>query len=555
MSSPKGEIDRSLERTKTEVRARARSHVKCRSGVCLHMPDTKHLRGAQTVNAAEGENPSPSAEASSQRVGAAPATKRGLVAVLLSALVMYQADATIVNVATPSIHAALRASGAELELVVGGYLLASATLFITGARLGAMWGYRRVFLSGLAVFGLSSLLCGLAPTAPVLIGARVLQGTGGALMIPQVLSMIQLSFTGRQRTRVLGLYAIALSCGAVVGQILGGALVSANLFAAQWRPTFLINVPIAVSAFVAGLRCLPVNPRTGDSPQLDLAGASALSGGVVLILLPLTLGREQHWPAWCWICVATSPVLVALFIAIEHRAGARGRSALINLSVVARPAIAWGLCSQALAVSTYYALLFTLAQFLQQGRGQSALVSGLTLVPWVAAFGLPGRLLGRVSQPLRSKVAPAGAFVLASSYLGLSATMLAGIGAESVLCVLLCVGGFGLGMIFSSILEHLTIAATPRFAADISGVFTTSLQVAGTIGVAAFGTAYLGLASHPGPATPMEAFGIIAAAFALVALAASAMAHRATAVSRSDSKPQMPERSLAPGSEATATDG
>jgi MFS family permease len=146
-----------------------------------------------------------------------------LLAVLLAGPFMAQADATITNVATPSIQTDLGASGAALGLVVGGYLIAFAVLLITGARLGQTHGYRRVFLLGAGLFTATSLLCGLAPNAIARVLARVAQGCGAALMFPQTLTGIQLNFTGSQRARAIGLYAIALSAGAITGQILGGA--------------------------------------------------------------------------------------------------------------------------------------------------------------------------------------------------------------------------------------------------------------------------------------------------------------------------------------------
>jgi len=320
---------------------------------------------------------------------ALPRVRTGwLLAVLLTPLAMYQADATIVNVANPSIRADLGASGAELELVVGGYLLASAMLLITGARLGQMRGYRRIFLVGLASFGLASLACGLSPTAVALVIARVAQGVGGALLIPQVLTGIQVHFEGREKTRGLALYSIALAGGAVAGQILGGLLVSADLLGAQWRPIFLINVPIAAVVLVAGLRFLSADRDLDTTRRLDLAGVLTLSSGLLLILLPLTLGRQRHWPAWTWICLAASVPLLAGFALVERRLAARDESPLLNLPFLARRKISWGLRAQALAISTYYGLLFTLALYLQQGLGRSALGSGLTLVSWVAAFGI-----------------------------------------------------------------------------------------------------------------------------------------------------------------------
>lgn len=196
------------------------------------------------------------------------AAQRGwLLTVLLTMLFMYQADAAIVNVATPSIRTDLGASGAQLELVISGYLLASATLIITGARLGYLHGCRRVFLAGLAIFGVASLACGLAPDPGVLIAARVLQGVGGALAYPQVLTSIQVYFReGAVRARALSLYSVALAGGAVAGQILGGLLVSADLLGAGWRPVFLINVPVTLAALLAGARFFPVAvPSTGPS--------------------------------------------------------------------------------------------------------------------------------------------------------------------------------------------------------------------------------------------------------------------------------------------------
>jgi MFS family permease len=184
-----------------------------------------------------------------------------LLGVLLVGPFMAQADATIANVATPSTRADLGASGAALELVIGGYLIAFAVLLITGARLGQTHGYRRVFLAAIAAFGLASLACGLAPSPTALVVARVAQGISAALMFPQALSGIQLNFDGRDRVRAIGLNAGALSAGAGVGQTLGGMLISANIAGSQWRAIFLINVPIAATAVAGGLRHLPGDER------------------------------------------------------------------------------------------------------------------------------------------------------------------------------------------------------------------------------------------------------------------------------------------------------
>src|SRR5205823_6468373 len=281
---------------------------------------------------------------------------------------MAQADATVTNVATPSIHTDLGASGTALELVVGGYLIAFAVLLITGARLGQTHGYRRVFLLGAGLFTAASLLCGLAPNAIALVLARVAQGFGAALMFPQTLTGIQLNFSGSGRARAIGLYAIALSSGAVIGQILGGALISANLAGTHWRAIFLINVPVGAAAIVGALRYLPIDSHRG-SRRVDLVGVATMSAGVLLVVLPLVLGRAERWPFWAWVCLAASLPSFALFLFAERRVQARGGSPLINLGVLARSPVAWSLITLLIATGSYYGLLFTLAQYLQQGLG------------------------------------------------------------------------------------------------------------------------------------------------------------------------------------------
>jgi predicted MFS family arabinose efflux permease len=411
---------------------------------------------------------------------------------------------------------------AELELVVGGYLLAYAVLLITGARLGEMLGYRRVFLAGLATFSAASLACGLAPDPLVLIAARVVQGAGAALMVPQVLSAIQIELDGAQRARALGLYTIAAAAGAVSGQILGGVLVSADVVGSGWRPIFLLNVPIGIGALAVGLRVLPADGDRDRARRVDVTGVLTLSAALLPAILALSLGRQEGWPAWTWLCLAASPLALTAFVAAERRLAARGGATLVDLHAIARPAISWGLLAQAAVASTYYALLFTLAVYLQQGLGRSALASGLTLVSWVAAFGVAGQLLRRWGSRIGALAAPAGCLLLTTAYLAITALLLA----EAPLVVALGVGGLGLGFQFSSMLAHLTSAVAPRNAPDISGVFTTVMQVAGAVGVAAFGSAYLGMA---GDGDAAHAFTVVTAGFALVGLLAAAMAHRAVA--------------------------
>lgn len=452
-----------------------------------------------------------------------PTTHSRLLGVLLVGPFMAQVDATIANVATPSIHADLGASGALLELVIGGYLIAFAVLLITGARLGQTHGYRRILLLGVSLFTLASLLCGLAPNAVLLVLARVLQGFGAALMFPQTLTGIQLNFAGSRLTRAIGLYAIALSSGAVTGQLLGGALISAD-FAGQWRAIFLVNVPAGVLAIAAALRYLPPDAQRRPH-RLDLAGVATLSTALLLIVLPLSLGRSEAWPTWTWLSLAAGLLTIAGFLMVERRVAADGGSPLVAAGVLARPAVYTAVLTLTLATGTYYALLFTLAQYLQGGLGHSPLVSGVTLVPWVAAFGLAGQLVRRL-PPRAMHLAPiAGCLLLSAAYAAISVALFAGHDGEPLLVVLLGAGGLGLGIQFSTMITHLTTVVPADYAPDISGVSTTTMQIGGAIGVAAFGTLYFGVDDHPGAAHATHAFALTSAALTGIAMLAAIAAY------------------------------
>src|SRR5215472_10126866 len=428
------------------------------------------------------------------------------LAALLGAMFLANVDVAIANIAAPAIRDGLRTSGGELELVVSGYTLSYAVLLVTSARLGQARGYRRMFLAGLAGFTVASLACGLAPGAPALIVARIAAGGAAALMAAQVLTGIQLDFTGRARARALGLYTLVLSAGAVAGQSLGGLLVSADLLGTTWRPAFLINVPCGLMLFWLARRYLPGREAGAGTGAMDPAGVAVLTAALLLLVLPLVLGQGAGWPAWTWLSLAGSAVLAGVLWALERRVAARGGRPLVDPRLLARPAIGWGLASQSAATGTYFAILFTLALYLQQGLGKSAAYSGLALVSWVAAFGIPGPVLGRLPARARALAAPAGSVSLATGDTN-----------GVLLMTLLGVAGLGLGTAFTGMLSHLTSSVTGEHAAGLSGLFNTAARAGGVIGTAAFGTIYLTLAHHAGQA--VHGFAVLNLALAATALA------------------------------------
>src|SRR6266699_6483462 len=275
-----------------------------------------------------------------------------LLALILTGQFMAILDASIVNVAIPTNRHDLGASGSDLQLIVAGYVIAYAVLLITGSRLGMRFGFRTAFLSGLALFTAASFACGIAPSSQALIVVRAIQGAGAALMVPQVFSLIQRNFTGPSRAQALSMWAATLALGGLVGQVLGGVLVTADLFGTGWRPVFLVNVPIGLVLLFASRRLLPVDQRTPARP-LDLAGLLSLAAAVLLLVVPLVLGHEEGWPVWTFGSLALSVVAIVIFALIERSVERRGGAPLIAERVLRTPGMAPALVAIVLALAAY----------------------------------------------------------------------------------------------------------------------------------------------------------------------------------------------------------
>lgn len=221
-------------------------------------------------------------------------------------------DFFIVNVALPSIQTRLHASASAIEWVVAGYGLTFAVLLIAAGRLGDRYGRRRVFCVGLALFAVASALCGLAPTASVLVAARLVQGIGGALIAPNVLSIIGVAYPGPARVRAITVYGIVMGLAAATGQLIGGVLIAANLLGLGWRSVFLINVPVCLAALACAPRFV-AESRSAQASSLDVRGMALVTAALTALVLPLVEGTQLHWPTWTWASLTLSPVLFALF--------------------------------------------------------------------------------------------------------------------------------------------------------------------------------------------------------------------------------------------------
>jgi MFS family permease len=458
------------------------------------------------------------------RPGTTPATRRGGVAMAVLLLGQFMAilDVNIVNVALPTMRADLRTSDSGLQLVVAGYVLSYAVLLITGARLGGIIGHRRTFLAGLAVFTLASLACGLAPGTGTLIGFRVVQGAGAALMTPQVMSMIQRTFDGPARARALGLYTAVVAGGVVVGQAAGGLLVSADLFGSGWRAVFLVNVPIGLALLVAGPWVLPADSgRRGAG--LDLRGLAVITPAVALFVLPLILGHDEGWPSWCLASLAASVALFGAFVAVERRIAARGGRPLLSPRVLRAPGMAPAAGVLVFAPGSWGAFLFTTTLHLQGDLRMSALRSGLAFVPCVAAFALVSLNWQRLPARWHRRVVPAGFTLAALGYLSIGP--LAGGGARYELLTALI--GLGLGVmpiVMTVALAHVPVEDAP----DASGLLLTVMQLGQVTGVATIGSLFLTLTdeSHSTRHAEYGTGWALAGAALLAAAAALLLARR-----------------------------
>jgi len=422
--------------------------------------------------------------------------------VVLTGQFMAVLDASVVNVAAPSIHASLHTSGAGLQLVIAGYVITYAVLLVTGARLGDILGHRRMFLAGLAAFTLASLGCGLATSTVMLVTLRFVQGAGAAAMIPQVLSLIQRTFDGPARGRPMRLYAAVLAGAAVTGQVVGGVLVSANLLGGTWRPVFLLNVPIGVILFLAGLRALPAT-QGEPGRTLDLAGLATLTPAVLALILPLVLGQSEHWPAWGWACLVGSAVLFAAFAVVERHVAARGGAPLIPGRLLRLPGTTAGIAALFCVMAVFGGFFFVLALHLQGGLADSPARAGLTFAPAGLAFAVVSLNWQRLPGSRPAAVSIAGFVVYGAGLLMLAGLIRGGGPGGAGLLVGLALVGAGMAAAFSPLMTAVVMRVPVADAADATGVIVTVNQLALVVGVATFGTLYLNLAGR----LPQDAAG------------------------------------------------
>jgi MFS family permease len=442
----------------------------------------------------------------------------------------------VINVALPAIGSDLQASPAELQLVVGSYGIANAALVVVGGRLGDAFGRRRYFMAGMAGFALFSLLSGVAGDIHQLLAFRIGQGASAALMVPQVLATISATLTGEHRARAIGLFGAAGGIAAAAGQIVGGILVSADVFGLSWRAVFLINVPVALTALVAARRLLPETKAETRLP-IDLQGAAMLATGLLLLLLPLTEGRPLGWPLWTWLVLGAALPVAGVLLVHQSHTERSGRVPLVPLSVLALPAMRTGLLIGAGFFTTFGGFMFAFALATQGEAGMSPLRGGLTLLPMAVSFFGVSVVAPRLQRRWGASVIARGWAIQAVGYAGLAAMLLRDWPDVTPVSLALpmALTGVGGGLVMIPLFGVILGQVAPQQAGLGSGILITMQQTCLAFGAATIGTLFLTWSARAG--SQGDGLAAICALIVVVSVVAIPVSLRLVGLRRAEHQP------------------
>jgi MFS family permease len=425
-----------------------------------------------------------------------------VAAVVLAAAVMDLLDATIVNVAGPSVHRDLGGSATTLQWLSASYTLAFAVLLIAGARLGDIFGRRRLFLIGSAGFTLFSAASAAAPTIGVLIAFRALQGGFGALMIPQGFGLMKQVFDDEaEMDRALSLSGPATGVPMLAAPIVAGALIDANLWGIGWRLVFLINVPIGVVTLALAFRSLP-RGATHPGVKLDIGGVWLVGLALVAIIYPLIQGRTEGWPAWSFAMLAAGAALLLGFLRYERR---RDSNPLIEPTLLTNRTYLSGIAVTLALFGAFGGLLLCISLYGQLGEGWSPIHAGLTLTPMVV-----GMILGMIGSNaavsrLGRHLLHIGILLIAVGTAGLALILIGARTASSWdLVPGLCFIGAGVGATIGQLFQFILTSVNMDEVGSASGVFEAVQQLSTALGVAVLGSIFFSAFDHHLPTDALQ---------------------------------------------------
>jgi EmrB/QacA subfamily drug resistance transporter len=411
------------------------------------------------------------------------ATNPWVVLVLIClAQFMVVLDATIVNVALPSIQKDLHLSEGSLQWIVNAYTLVFGGFLLLGGRAGDLLGRKRLFLIGLVIFTSASLLDGLASSEGVLVGARALQGLGAALISPAALSIIATTFAeGKERARALGVWAAIAIGGSAVGLILGGVLT--QYFSWPW--IFFVNVPVGIVAFVLSLRLVPESRDAVEHQSYDLAGAVTVTGGLMALVYAIVDAQSAGWGSGKTLgFFALAILLLAAFVAIEIRA----KAPLVRLSIFRIRSLLTANVAMFLAMSGMFAMFFFNTLYIQRVLGYGPLEAGLAFLPFTAGIMVSAGLASQFAPRIGVRVVAAVGFVLSAAGLVLLTQLPVHGSYLANVLPSIALSSLGMGAVFMPLTLIATTGLDNEDQGLASGLFNTSQQVGGALGLAVLST-------------------------------------------------------------------
>ncbi|WP_295697846.1 MFS transporter [Lapillicoccus sp.] len=406
-------------------------------------------------------------------------------------------DVSIVNVAIPSMQSGLGTTAGTIQWVVSGYALTFGLTLVAGGRLGDAYGRRRLMLIGLVGFILSSAAVGLAPSAALVVIARLVQGATAGLLTPQNSGLIQQLFRGAERGRAFGLFGFTVSVSSAAGPVIGGLIIGLAGEQNGWRYLFLINVPIGIAGMVAVARLLPRKVLTGAvDTSIDVLGAILLGGVVLCLLYPVVSVEGGH--SLTLLVLLGVPLFAMAFLRWERRLTRTGHAPLLDLALLrGLPGYLNGLGVGALYFTGFTGLVLVLSVYLQEGLGLSPLSAGLLVTPFAAGSAVSAALAGRVVTTIGRRLT-VGALVVIIVGVTLVAVLAPGHPAASLWVVLvptLLIAGIGGGAVVSPNITLTLAAVPPVMGGAVGGALQTSQRIGASIGAALLMTVYQ-LVSH-----------------------------------------------------------